>query len=106
MRFGDKLLIFGSLEKNPASGNQDQNLQLHSFSLLGEMPREIPRTIIVKHHYSVLSGGEEKNAVLIIRNPFDAHIAEFHRSDRSSGGHVGHATSIRFASSGTFMKFQ
>jgi len=69
--------------------------------LLGEMLSDYSKTIVIKKHEYPMKMGPEQNVILIIRNPFDAYIAEF---NRQSGGHVGHANEKVFSSSSKFQE--
>ena len=61
------------------------------------------RTIVVKKHEYPANSGPDQNAILLLRNPFDAYKAEF---NRLFAGHVGHANDKLFASSSKFARFK
>lgn len=70
---------------------KDQGLRKHGFPAEGIQNSSV---IAIKTHEL----GDEKRevfdkAILLVRNPFDAMLAEF---NRQFGGHIGHATTERF----------
>ena len=72
-------------------------------SFIGECDKNISRTIVIKtHHHSGRDTSiEYDKAVLVIRNPFDALLAEF---NRRNSGKTSVAPKQLFLSNGKFMK--
>ena len=51
----------------------------------------------MKNHFFKIDPSPHKIALLLIRNPYDALIADYNR--RTGGGHVGHTSESLFLSS-------
>ena len=63
---------------------------------LGELSRFSDRTLVVKDHlFNTNIDKKYHSLIFIVRNPYDAYVAEFNR--QHSNGHVGHAAEKLFA---------
>ncbi|CAK8690671.1 unnamed protein product [Clavelina lepadiformis] len=80
---------------------------LHEKGFLGEFPFiSRHRSVVVKDHMLTQNTMSlYQSAILIIRNPYDAMIADFHRY-ASKGNHTGIASNERFQSEGFQVRFK
>ena len=64
---------------------------------MGELCRDLTRLIVVKDHFFDVDDCPNRVVLLLIRNPYDALMAEY---NRRSGGHIGYTAETSFLSSG------
>jgi len=57
------------------------------------------RTLVIKNHWleNKHVAGKFLSVVYIVRNPYDAYVAEFNRLHSAGRTHIGHATEKQFA---------
>ena len=67
---------------------------------LGEKPGDMAKTFVIKDHMFSNSMRKWHSAIFLVRNPYDAQVADFHRMQSSS--HVGYAKPSDFHTLGNY----